>query len=221
LEYEQVGDQRRPVLWMGLGQVRDLRAAAIEALLAARACRPFAALDDLLRRVNLQNKEVAHLIRCGALDGLGSSRAALLAEAGGIERGGLGQLGFVFLGEETEPETPAERLAWEDQVLGLPVSVHPLAAVERPMGAMSVGAVLAGARGAEAKGLPVRAAGVRLPGWTGGPGFFLADEQNYLLALPPQGQRAPVAWKPVEVTGRCLTDQWGGVALHVEQWREL
>jgi hypothetical protein len=206
---------------MGLGQVRDLRAAACEALLAARACRPFDSLDDLLRRVNLQRKETVHLIRCGALDGLGSSRAALLAELGRVERGGLGQLGFAFLGEETAADTPAERLAWEEQVLGLPVSVHPLAAVERPAGVVSVGAALAGAVGPDARRRPLQIAGARLPGWTGGPGFFLADEHGYLLALTPAGQRAPAAWKPIEVTGRCLPDQWGGIAFHVERWRML
>lgn len=218
LEYETEAGRKLPVLWMGLGQVRDLRGATIAALLAERAHRPFADLGDLLRRVSLQGKEVAHLIRCGALDGLESSRAALLAELARIERGGLGQLGFAFLGEATTADTPAERLSWEEQVLGLPVSVHPLAAVLRPAGACSVSAALADK---EEWGQPLRVAGVRLPGWTGGHGFFLGDELNYLLALSPAGQRAPAAWQPIEVTGRCRLDDWGGIALHVEAWHML
>jgi hypothetical protein len=80
---------------------------------------------------------------------------------------------------------------------------------------------LAGAGGGEAKAKLVRVAGVRLPGWTGGPGFFLSDEDDYLLVIGPQGQRTPAAWEPIEVTGRGLTDKWGGVALHVEQWHGL
>jgi DNA-directed DNA polymerase III PolC len=219
--YEIVAGAPQPVLWMGLGQVRDLRASAIDALLAERARRPFADLDDLLQRVALQNKETTHLIRCGALDGLGGSRAALLAALGRVERGGLGQLGFAFLGEETSAETAAERVAWEEQALGLPVSVHPLDTVQRSPEVSRVREALAGASGQDARARLVRVAGVRLPGWTGGPGFFLSDEHDYLLAIGPQGQRTPTAWQPIEVSGRCLSDQWGGLALHVEQWRVL
>jgi len=67
-------------LWMGLGQVRDLRQAAVRAIIAARRERPFTGLRDLLSRVALQDKEAQHLVQCGALDGLGASRAALLTE---------------------------------------------------------------------------------------------------------------------------------------------
>ena len=80
LEMEGEGTEHKPILWMGLGQVRDLRSSTIAALLAARAQRPFVDLADLLQRAALQNKEAVHLIRCGALDGLGNSRAGLLAE---------------------------------------------------------------------------------------------------------------------------------------------
>ena len=36
----------------------------------------------------LQPKEIAHLIQCGALDGIGESRAAMLSEAADIQRAG-------------------------------------------------------------------------------------------------------------------------------------
>ena len=75
-------------LWMGLGAVRDLRHAAIHAIIAERGRRPFAGLRDLLGRVELQTKEATHLIQCGALDGLAASRAELLAEAEEITHGG-------------------------------------------------------------------------------------------------------------------------------------
>ena len=143
LELQGEGAQRKPVLWMGLGQVRDLRSNTIAAIQAARSERPFADLADLLRRVALQGKEAMHLIRCGALDGLGSSRAGLLAELARYERGGLAQMGFAFLAEETAAETAAERLAWEEQVLGLPVSEHPLAALVRHRQGLSVSEFLA------------------------------------------------------------------------------
>ena len=71
----------RAILWMGLGQVRDLRRGAVRAIVTKRKRRPFVGLRDLLQRMSLQSKEVTHLIQCGALDGLGASRAALMAEA--------------------------------------------------------------------------------------------------------------------------------------------
>ncbi|MBN1643007.1 MAG: DNA polymerase III subunit alpha, partial [Anaerolineae bacterium] len=74
------------VLWMGLGWVRDLRRRAVRAIRAARRRRPFASLRDLAMRVPLQRRELEHLVQCGALDGLGESRAALLVECGEILR---------------------------------------------------------------------------------------------------------------------------------------
>ena len=229
LAYATTGEMAQPVLWMGLGQVRDVRTASIEALVAARGERPFVDLDDLLRRVPLQGKEALHLIRCGALDGLGGSRAALLAELERIERGGLGQMGFAFLGEETPAESSADRLAWETQLLGLPVSVHPLAGVARPPGIAAIASILAAfgaasppaAAASQTNGRRLQVAGARLPGWTGGPGFFLGDEESYLLAIGPQGERPPAAWLPIEATGQCARDEWGGVAFYVERWRLL
>ena len=76
------------ILWMGLGQVRDLRRAVVRAIITARRQQPFADLRDLLARVELQPKETRHLIQCGALDGLGDSRAALLAELRSLGRAG-------------------------------------------------------------------------------------------------------------------------------------
>jgi DNA polymerase III subunit alpha len=229
LEFAGTGVQRTPVLWMGLGQVRDLRNSAIAALLAARGARPFADLADLLQRVPLQNKEAVHLIRCGALDGLGSSRAALLAELARYERGGLAQMGFAFLAEEAPAEAAAERLAWEEQLLGMPVSVHPLSAPVRNYQGLTVSAFLqqvqggAATDGGAAMGKPptVAVAGARLPGWTGGAGFFLSDERSYLVAAGPRGQRPPPAWQAVEVSGRWQVDEWGGAVLQFERMRVL
>jgi DNA polymerase-3 subunit alpha len=227
LEMTRTGAQRSAVLWMGLGQVRDLRSSTISALLAARGQGPFVDLLDLLQRVGLQSKEAVHLIRCGALDGLGTSRAGLLAELARYERDGLTQMGFAFLAEETPAETVAEtvaeRLAWEEQLLGLPVSVHPLAAPVRQYRGLAVSAFLAqvAAGGAKSKSQTVRVAGARLPGWTGGAGFFLSDERSYLVAVGPRGQRPPPAWQAVEVLGRWQVDEWGGAVLQFETLRVL
>src|SRR5690606_18582293 len=87
---ENGNEGRKAVLWMGLGQVRELRRSTIRALLAERRRRPFSSAGDLLNRVPLARKEWTHLIQAGALDGLGESRAALLAEAGALHTGGDG-----------------------------------------------------------------------------------------------------------------------------------
>jgi DNA-directed DNA polymerase III PolC len=218
LEMEGRDAQHKPVLWMGLGQVRDLRNSTIAAILAARQERHFADLTDLLQRVALQNKEAVHLIRCGALDGLGSSRAGLLADLARFERGGLAQMGFAFLADETPAETAAERLAWEEQLLGQPVSVHPLSALSRPYSGRTVSALLGQVAAGEVKrnGPALKVAGARLPGWTGGAGFFLADAQGYLVAVGPRGQRSPPAWQAIELLGRWQADEWGGAVLQFD-----
>ena len=91
---------------MGLGQVRELTRKAVGQIVAARAGRPFDGLGDLVERVELRAQEITHLIQCGALDGLGGDRKALLAQASGVtrrraqRRSHPGQLGLPF---ELEP----------------------------------------------------------------------------------------------------------------------
>ncbi len=139
---EKPGFSQKPgflgALYMGLGQVRDLRDSAAEAIAAERTRAggrgPYADLRDLLARVDLQPKELDHLIRCGALDGLGEagSRSELLAEAELLRRrGGIEQLAFDFARPQPPAETMARRWEWEQELLGLPVSAlgDPLALV--------------------------------------------------------------------------------------------
>ena len=55
-----------------------LRAAAVEAMLAARAAQPFASLDDWLRRTTFTAAERRALAAVGALNGLAAHRRAAL-----------------------------------------------------------------------------------------------------------------------------------------------
>ena len=199
-----------PVLWQGLGAVRDLRRAAIDAIVARR---PYADLRDLLLKVDLQRREIENLIRCGALDGLGPSRNALLAQ---LPRGRAQamQLTFDFFTPDVEPETPSQRLAWETRILGMPMSLHPLDAVRDalPPGLIRLGEF------PHRRGERRRAACVRLPGWPRDGGFFLGDERDYLFAIPDdETMPLPPLWEPVIVTGRWLTDDWGRAWLAVER----
>jgi DNA-directed DNA polymerase III PolC len=264
------------ILYMGLGQVRDLRHSAIEAIIAERGRQPFRNLGDLLGRVELQAKEIMHLIQCGALDGLGASRAAMLDEAEPLRRAskkGAAKsqtlqmaLPFTELGNElarsetgqsisetgqsieeepqlarsetgTNGRSPelvrggggpdfaslpaaeqAQQLAWELHILGLPVSAlaHPLAAARGPMPDH-----VALRRLGETPGRPAVVAGVRLPGWTGGPGFFLTDGDTFVIAKGEKSLRAPAAWRPLVVRGRWLSDSWGNAWLQADHVTEL
>ncbi|MCA9953222.1 MAG: hypothetical protein KC434_00780, partial [Anaerolineales bacterium] len=203
-----ISNLQSPVLWMGLGQVRDLRRSAVRAIVWQRGIRPFTSLRDLLSRVELQKKEITHLIQCGGLDGLGESRAALLAEADDVFRAGnANQLGFSFsLGLQPQVlENLAEQLAWETAVLGWPVSANPLAVV----------------KGQVADDVPLRLlprlrnqkttiAGVRLPGWTGGRGFYVGDGDSYEIVQLEKTVVAKIkSWVPYRFTGFWREDAWG------------
>lgn len=203
-------------LWMGLGQVRDLRRRAVAAI---QAERPFSGLVDLVRRVPLQKKEITHLIQCGALDGLAESRAVMLAQNEEIERAGsAAQMAFAFMAAAAVPaDSLSQRLAWEKQILGWPVSANPIhAAVNRPPDCTPL---------REAPGLPGKSStlcGTRLPGWTGGPGFFFGDGDSFLIVRPPRAlTKKPAPWEPAVLHGRFRVDEWGGGWFALESWTPL
>ena len=216
LTYEYAPDSERPILWMGLGQVRDLRAASVRAIISERAAAPFANLRNLSSRVSLQPKEVSNLVRCGALDGLGLSRRAMLDEAGEAGRAGsAGQLRFDFLETPAAAdETAAERIAWETELIGQPVSTHPLALIKVPRGATPLD------RLPDAPGKPVTVYSVRVPGWPGGSGFFIGDGETFVVArldkqLAAERVRRPY-WRPMRLDGRWRRDEWDGGWFQVE-----
>src|SRR5204863_337041 len=135
----------------GLAAIRNVGEAAMESILRARAeAGPFTSLEDFCARVDLRlvNRRVLEsLIKAGAFDSLGLSRAHLLATADAALEGGQrkqrdraeGQASFFDLlpagapapsaaATETTPEwEPDQRLAFEKEVLGFYVSGHPLA----------------------------------------------------------------------------------------------
>jgi DNA-directed DNA polymerase III PolC len=224
LAWEAQEDGPQPVLWMGLGQVRDLRRASIRAIVTERRRGQFRSALDLLNRVPLARKEWTHLIQAGALDGLGESRNALLAEVGARNVDGGGQLAFTFVTEMVTSkagtskagtgEDVAQCLLWETRLLGLPVSQHPLATVQ-DLPPLKLGGL------ATQQATSVTVAGVRLPGWTGGKGWFLGDEQHYVMAITPKGMANPRPWRPIQVQGRWIRDEWGDCWLQVDSWSEL
>ena len=174
----------------------------------------------MLRRVALQRKEVVHLIQCGALDGLGESWTALLAQAEEIERAGSA-LQMTMFDQEVfagTPESLARRLDWEKQLLGYPVSV--LAAPLKPV-ADRLPECVPLCSLPETGGRPVTVAGVRLPGGTGGEGFYLWDGETWIIAKSRESQRSPEPWTPVLSRGHWIGDEWGTSWLQVTEVYEV
>jgi hypothetical protein len=225
LTWGRLGEGEQAVLWMGLGQVRDLRRSVVRAIVGEQQAQHFAGLRDLLQRVELQSKEITHLIQCGALDGLGESRAALLNEAQEIERAGsVMQMSLFETGDldqaPIEAETLEQRLAWERHLLGYPVS-----GLHQPLGLMNspLPEHVPLRRLPEESGHPVTVAGVRLPGWTGGEGFHLWDGETWIVARSSSSEKTirPTAWQPVLLRGRWVGDEWGSFWLDVDELEYL
>jgi hypothetical protein len=124
--------------------------------------------------------------------------------------GSSDQLSFGFLENEVLPESPTERMAWESQILGQPLSVHPLEVVDAPVGSVPLSQL------AQSPNRLLTTCGVRLPGWTGGKGFFLDDGRSYVVAVPAKEAATPAVWQPVTVRGRWCEDQWGNGWLQIE-----
>jgi len=202
----------QPVIWLGLRLISDLRERSMAALLTARKAGAFVNLRDLLSRVSLQEPEIVHLIQAGALDGLGFHRAALLEELGRIRRAGSAQQLPLLIMESTAlPETATQRLVWERSVMG-----YPLVTLQELLPQLRV----AYASTQLLTDLPerqrVRVIGVRLPGWSRGPDFFLWDGVTWLLAKLAPRQVLPPAWEPLLITGVRQTDGWGMTWLQME-----
>jgi DNA polymerase-3 subunit alpha len=136
----------------GLGAIKGVGASAIDAIVEQRAAGgEYADLFDFCRRVDarrINRRVVEALIRAGAMDDLGPSRAALMASvatalqvAGQRARDALAGQDDMF-GGALEVSPPAhtfeqagewsdeERLAGEKETLGLYFSGHPIARYE-------------------------------------------------------------------------------------------
>jgi len=118
--------------------VKGLAARTGECILAERARRPFSSLADFHQRVAPSSEEMESLLRVGAFDEFGRSRAAQFWECQFLRRAfggaddsrqglllpppGLDRLPEVPLAEPTR----RERLESENELLGFPASGHPL-----------------------------------------------------------------------------------------------
>ncbi|MEX1142165.1 MAG: DNA polymerase III subunit alpha [Thermoleophilaceae bacterium] len=144
----------------GLDAVKNVGAAAVDAIVAAREDGgPFASLWDFCRRVDVRavnKKAIEALVKCGALDSTGATRSGMLAvleqaQAAGqkTQQDALVGQGSIFELEEPapggaapgQPDLPVPALpderpqvnAWEKETLGLFLSSHPLKEVRHAL----------------------------------------------------------------------------------------
>jgi hypothetical protein len=211
------GEQERPVIWLGLGLIRDLRRNAVGALIRARRAGSYVSLRDLLLRVPLQPKEIEHLIQSGALDELGENRPTLLGEARSMARAGSArQLSFGFVASRAAPATQEQRLSWERRLVGYPLETLrawlPALAQEHPR-AIAI-ASLPDRQGA------AEVVCARIPGWHRG-GYAIWDGANWAWAEATKGAPQPPTWEPVLIHGRWRADRWGIGWMLVDRWERL
>ncbi len=146
-EYHFVPMDDMTILY-GLGAIKGLGEAAIEAILQERDREgPFKDLFDFCQRIDLRkaNRRVLEsLIRAGALDGLGTHRAALMAslgralaaadqhsrnrDAGQVDLFGAAATPTeIHVYENVAEWSEEQRLAGEKETLGLYLTGHPIA----------------------------------------------------------------------------------------------
>ena len=170
VQFSVAGDTVR----FGLAAIKNVGEAAMQSILKARSADgPFRTLEDFCARVDLRlvnRRVVESLIKAGAFDSLGLTRAHLLATTDPALESGQrqqrdraeGQASFfeVLPGAPVRTSAPAEvtpewdtdqRLAFEKDVLGFYISGHPLArfrGVVEPLGITTTADLAAKGHGA-------------------------------------------------------------------------
>ena len=110
---------------LGLRYVHGLGEAGQTRIVERREGRRFRGLLDFCRRTRLPKAVVENLIRAGAMESLGRARRDLLWELGGLEYQEEGLELDVPVEEVALPDlVPAERLAWEHELLGMTPGSH-------------------------------------------------------------------------------------------------
>lgn len=116
---------RDETIRLPLDQVRGLTRMMLDRIVELR---PFADVGDFFRRVKPSRAEWLNLLKAGALDALDEPRGRLFWRLQRLEASA--PAGRAPLLEPELPESfdasPAARARWEHEVLGFPVSLHPL-----------------------------------------------------------------------------------------------
>ncbi len=145
----------QPVLFMGLDQVKELTHRTQAGI---QRDRPFHSFNDFLARVDPRPVEVENLVKVGALDGFGSIPALLHQLSHPGWQGGQLQL-FSLDESPTEDWSLAEKVAAQEEILGVSVIAHPL---ELAAGKIAATGALTTLDAAARIGQRVRVAGMRM-----------------------------------------------------------
>ena len=148
MDFTVAGDTIR----FGLAAVKNVGSAAIEAIIEARADGKFLSFDDFAGRVDLRrvNKKVVEsLIKCGAFDFTGITRAGLTELSGSavmkqedknqtsifdmLSAGGVAVKGTKALPKAIEEWPEKTLLYFEKEALGFYITSHPLASRKKEM----------------------------------------------------------------------------------------
>jgi hypothetical protein len=215
-------ENKRPVLWMGLNQVRELRNSILQDLINSRKDGLFSSPRDLLTRIPLREKEIKHLTQCGALDGLGDNRITMLHHVERIFRSGNArQLVFDFTEHLYNPNTLRQQLEWEKYTCGYPFkALVAIFATARQSGDIP-GTPLLLDEVSQYPGKSVSTLAARIPGRSGGGSIYLWDGNTWVLAKINKPLKAPVVWDPLRVRGRWSRDKWGMAWFQIEAIQSL
>ncbi len=153
-EFSVLYQQGEPILYMGLDQVRDLTRRTIGRILKLR---PFNSMDDFLARADPRPVEAENLALCGAMEGFGNIPSLLRHLKGESRR--RGQLSLFTLEESDEDWSLAEKVAAQENILGVGVSAHRLELQSEEIAAAGAITTL---EAASHTGQNVRVAGTRL-----------------------------------------------------------
>jgi DNA polymerase-3 subunit alpha len=111
-----------PTLFMGLDQVKELTQRTQSAIIRQR---PYRSFNDFLSKVDPRPAEAINLVKCGALEGFGSIPTLVNQLEHGSRQ--AGQMMLFSLNEDVEEDWSLEqKLAAQEQILGMWVNAHPL-----------------------------------------------------------------------------------------------
>jgi DNA-directed DNA polymerase III PolC len=123
-EFSVAYPQGKPVLYMGLDQVRDLTSRTQERIIHLR---PFHTLEELLSKVDPRKQEAENLILCGALEGIGTIPMLLSQlKSGSWQPSQMSLFGAAQEAPTVEGWTVEQKMDAQQEVLGVSVEAHPL-----------------------------------------------------------------------------------------------
>jgi error-prone DNA polymerase len=174
---------------LGVSSVKGLGAQAIARLLAAREGRPFASVQDFLRRAEVSTAERRSLALAGALNGLAEHRRSALwaveAIGAGDELFRLAPAGPAEMElSPLERMTHLERLQADYATLGLTTGRHPMALMRGRLPGVRTAAGLRGLRDGDRVGVAGSVITRQRPGTAKGFCFItLEDETGHVNAI--------------------------------------